>query len=61
MIEVLWEMIKESGSQRRTALSLNISDSYLSDLLRRKRSFSDSLARRLGYVKLSIYEAHENV
>jgi len=59
MISVLWDMVTESGSQHRTAQSLNITDSYLSDVLHGKRSISESLARKVGYVKYSVYEEYK--
>ena len=57
MIAVIWGLVAESGSQHRIAQSLNITDSYLSDVLHGKRSISESLARKIGYIKHSVFEA----
>lgn len=41
-------VITEAGSQRNAAAKLNIAESYLSDLLRGRRSFSDAMLEKLG-------------
>ena len=48
--------VKKAGSQTAYAQSLGISPSYLNDLLKERRAFSDRLLKKLGVVKETRYK-----
>jgi plasmid maintenance system antidote protein VapI len=48
-IDKIKEMIKKAGSQKAVAQQLDISQAYLSDILKNKRAISDAVARKLGF------------
>ncbi len=47
-LERLREYVTRHGTQRAAAAALHVSDSYLSDLLNRRRPFSAIVLERLG-------------
>jgi len=58
-LKILRGIVKEAGSQVEAAKRLDVSAMYLSDILRKRRSISDNLARRLpphGYRRVIFFE-----
>lgn len=59
LIAILNKMVKEMGSQRKVAEFLQISDAYLSDILKSRRPISDVVAQKLNYRRVIAYEKME--
>ncbi len=59
-IELIEKIVKKHGSQREAAKELDISVTFLSDILKRRRSISDQIARRLGYRRVVMFEKEES-
>lgn len=57
MIANLWDMVAQMRSQKKVAESLHITQSYLSDILHGDRAVSESLAKKIGYIKKIYFEA----
>jgi predicted transcriptional regulator len=55
MLDVLWDLVAEHGSQKAVADVLGITQSYLSDILQGSRAVSDSLARKIGYIREAVF------
>jgi predicted transcriptional regulator len=55
MLDVLWDLVAQHGSQKAAADVLGITPSYLSDILQGSRSVSDSLARKIGYIREAVF------
>ena len=47
--------INEAGNKKKAAKKLGISPSYLGDILTGRRQYSDSIAKKLGFVKITFY------
>jgi transcriptional regulator with XRE-family HTH domain len=56
-IEKLKEMIKEKGNQKDVAKELDISQAYLSDILKGNRIVSQSVAKKLGFHRQITFRA----
>lgn len=54
LVRLLEEKIKRS-TQKEVAQELNISRSYLNDIIHEKRSISNNLANKLGYEKVTTF------
>lgn len=48
-VDMLWERVKATGSQKALAKELGISCAYLNDVLSSRRDVSYELANKLGY------------
>ena len=59
MIAYLWDLVAEHGSRSAVASLLGITPSYMSDILNGNRSVSDSVARKIGYMRESIFKPIE--
>ena len=55
-LELIKDMVKEKGSQVAAAKELNISPAYLADILNGNRSISESVAQKLGYRRVVVYQ-----
>ena len=55
-IELVRAVVIREGSQTEAAKALDISVSYLSEILRGTRKVSDNVARKLGYKRVVVYE-----
>jgi plasmid maintenance system antidote protein VapI len=53
--KILEDMVEVAGSQKAIARELEITPSYLSDILDGRRDISDKIARKLGYAKETVY------
>ena len=53
--KLIEDMVDAAGSQRKVARSLGITDSYLSDILNRRRGISEEVAKKLGYDKETVF------
>lgn len=53
---MITDLVAQKGSQRQVALDLQISESYLSDILDGARPISDAVAKKLGYNKVVVYQ-----
>ena len=47
-VKRLFAIVREHGSQAAASRALGIGESYLSDLLRGRRAFSDAMLARMG-------------
>lgn len=54
-LEKIKEMVKAANSQHQVAQALNITDSYLHDILNEKRGISAAVAEKLGFSRETIY------
>lgn len=57
MRQVLREFCTKAGSQAAAAIELEVSRSYVSDMLNGRRDISENVAQRLGYKRTLVYEA----
>lgn len=55
-IELIRAIVKDKGSQFAAAKFLDISPSYIGDILANKAAISDNVARKLGYRRVLAYE-----
>lgn len=53
--ELLLAMVSQKGSQRKVALDLQISPSYLNEILDGEKPISNEVAKKLGYSKVVMY------
>ena len=60
IIEALWDMVAQNGSQGKVAEILNITPAYLNDILHERRNVSDKVARSIGYARSTIFKEVEN-
>lgn len=56
MLLVLKEYVREAGTQRAAAESLNITPQHISDLMRGRRDISENIAKQLGYTRMIIFQ-----
>ena len=56
MKSILWDMVVQHGSRSAVAHILGITPSYMSDILNGNRSISDSVARKIGFIRETIYK-----
>ncbi len=55
-LDKLKEMVAKAGNnQHEVAEALNISDAYLSDILKGKRGISDNMAEKLGFNRETVF------
>ena len=54
IIKILLDLISDS-SQKAVAYNLGITPQYLSDILKRRRSISERVAKELGFKKVSYF------
>jgi len=59
MVAILWDMVAEHGSQKRVAEIIGITPTYLSDILHGDRKISESVSRRIGYLKQTVFTKDE--
>ena len=52
----LEEAVRKAGTQTAWARRHRISVAYVNDLLRERKEFSDTIARKLGYRRVVMYE-----
>jgi transcriptional regulator with XRE-family HTH domain len=57
ILDLITDMVQKAKSQRSVAQALEISDSYLNDVLQGKRSIGASLVRKMGYAKVMVFVA----
>lgn len=55
VMEELESRIAEAGSQKACAEVLEISPSYLNDILKGKRALTPNILSKLGYVRVSVH------
>lgn len=55
-IERIREIVKEEGSQYAAAKRLDVSPQHLGEILRGTRSISDSVAKKIGYKRVVMFE-----
>ncbi len=55
VIEELENRIAEAGSQKACAEDLEISQSYLHDIIKGKRALTNTILNKLGYVRVSVH------
>jgi transcriptional regulator with XRE-family HTH domain len=55
-LEALKKLVSESESQRKVAERLDITEQYLSDILRGRRDVSEAVAKALGYRKRIVFD-----
>lgn len=55
ILSIIEQMVATWGSQKNVADHLEISNSYMSDILAGKRLVSDEVARKLGYKRVVKY------
>jgi plasmid maintenance system antidote protein VapI len=48
------EFVKKHGTQQKAADALDITQGYLSDLLRGRRDITDSVLEKLGYQRIVV-------
>jgi plasmid maintenance system antidote protein VapI len=56
MIKVIEDMVDQHGSQKAVAEVLDITPSYLSDILQGSRGISEKLARKIGYIRETVFK-----
>jgi plasmid maintenance system antidote protein VapI len=59
-LEKIKAMVIELGNKKAVAKKLDISQSYLSDILAGKRNISDNIARKLGFKRSWIAEVRND-
>lgn len=55
-VELISKLVETMGSQESVARFLDISNQYLNDILRERRSVSENVAKKLGYERVVIYK-----
>ena len=55
VLEELENRIAEAGSQKACAEDLEISPSYLHDIIKGKRALTPTILNKLGYVRVSVH------
>lgn len=55
-VEMLRRAIKEAGTQARLAEQWGVSQAYISDMLNKRRGFSDAVLARLGLRRVVVKE-----
>lgn len=55
LIETLWDMVSEHSGQGNVAKLLGISQSYLSDILNRRREISAHVAKQIGFYRKIVF------
>jgi len=58
-IAMIRQLVRKHKSQMGAARALDISASYLGDILKGARPVSDGVARKLGYTKVVLFEKVE--
>jgi len=56
VIEAIYDLIVQHGSQNAVAKLLGIKPSYLSDILHGHREISEKVAREIGYYRRVVFE-----
>jgi plasmid maintenance system antidote protein VapI len=59
-LDKIKEMVKKAGSQKAVAIELDISQVYLSDILKGNRNISESVAKKLGFKRSWIAAVRED-
>jgi predicted transcriptional regulator len=54
-LELIKRMVRDEGSQIAVAKKLDITPSFLSDILRGRRTIPDSVAQKLGYRRVVMF------
>jgi hypothetical protein len=57
VLEKIKEMVETAGSQAQIAEELEISPSYLHDILKGKREISNAIAIKVGYERIIVYKS----
>lgn len=55
-LNLIRDIVKRNGTQFAAAKELDISPMYLSDILKGKSAISDTIARKLGYRRVIMFE-----
>ena len=56
MKEILWDMVAANGSRSAVADILGVTPSYMSDILNGNRAISDSVARKIGFYRETVFK-----
>lgn len=60
LIEKVQELVEQLGSQAAAAIELDISPTYISDLLAGRRPATDKIAQQFGYQRVTIFKKVNN-
>lgn len=56
LVETIYDLVTEHGSQNAVADLLKIKKSYLSDILHGNREISEHVAREIGFYRKTVFE-----